>query len=94
MYVNYGLTHILIAIDKPKLYAIFTLIALSVNIVANLALIPTLGIVGAAIATIATEACLLIVCSLAVARHVATLKTSEPPILAMNPKSPDLELPR
>jgi O-antigen/teichoic acid export membrane protein len=94
MYVNYGLTHTLIAIDKPKLYAIFTLVALGVNIVANLALIPTLGIVGAAIATIATEACLLIACSVAVVRHMATLKTSAPPILAINPNSPDLEVPR
>lgn len=70
MYLNYLLTHVLIAMDRPRLFAYFTLLALFVNVLANLALIPTLGIVGAAWATVATEVVLLALCATAVTRHL------------------------
>lgn len=71
MYLNYGLTHTLIAIDKPRLYALYTLAALVVNLATNLALIPALGLIGAALATLFAELALLALCAVAVARHVA-----------------------
>lgn len=71
MFINYGLTHALIAVDKPRLYAAFTLVALLVNIAANLALIPRLGVAGAAVATVATEVVLFAMCGFAILRHLS-----------------------
>ena len=71
MYLNYGLTHILIALDNPHLFAIFTLGALVVNVVCNLALIPSLGVRGAALATLGTEIALFAMCVFAVARVIS-----------------------
>jgi O-antigen/teichoic acid export membrane protein len=71
MFINYGLTHALIAVDKPRLYAAFTLAALFVNVAANLVLIPRLGVAGAAVATVATEVALLLMCGFAILRHLA-----------------------
>gem|GEM_PF-749925 len=62
MYLNYGLTHALIASDKPQVYAAFTFVALLVNAGANLTLIPSLGLSGAAISTFLSEATLLVLC--------------------------------
>lgn len=73
MYLNYGLTHTLIAMDKPHLYAAFTLLTLFVNVALNLVLLPNIGTVGAAWATVATEASLLALCAAAVLRQVAHL---------------------
>jgi O-antigen/teichoic acid export membrane protein len=73
MYLNYGLTHALIAMDKPHVYATFTLLTLVVNVVLNLALLPNMGTVGAAWATVATEAGLLALCASAVLRQVARM---------------------
>lgn len=70
MYLNYALTHTLIALDRPRLFASFTLAALVVNLASNLALIPLLGIAGAALATVITEVALLLLCSVAVIRLV------------------------
>jgi O-antigen/teichoic acid export membrane protein len=106
MYINYGLTHALIAVDKPRLYALFTLVSLAVNLGLNLALIPSMGLVGAALTTIAAELALLVLCAIAVYRHMGTLKSqssvsitpsplriSNPKSKIQNPKSRDLELP-
>lgn len=100
MYLNYGLTHTLIAIDKPKLYAIFTLASLFVNVAANMVLIPLLGIAGAAIATVATELSLLALCGFAVARYLTSLKAQNEPVIAITSPpairtspSPDPEMP-
>jgi O-antigen/teichoic acid export membrane protein len=68
MYLNYGLTHLLIALDKPQLYAFFTLAGLITNVTANLVLLPSLGAPGAAIATILAEGVLFALCALAVWR--------------------------
>jgi PST family polysaccharide transporter len=74
MYLNYGLTHVLIALDKPHLYAMFTLAALLTNLVSNLALLPTLGVMGAAVATILAEGTLLTLCALAVWRELPRMR--------------------
>jgi O-antigen/teichoic acid export membrane protein len=71
MYINYGLTHALIAVGKPNLYAAFTLVSLFMNVGANLALIPTLGIGGAAISTVVTEVALFLMCGYAIVRHLS-----------------------
>jgi O-antigen/teichoic acid export membrane protein len=65
MYLNYALTHTLIAADRPRLFALFTLAALFANVAANLVLIPALGIRGAALATVCAEVVLLALCSVA-----------------------------
>jgi len=71
MFINYGLTHALIAVDKPRLYAAFTLVALLVNVAANLVLIPATGLAGAALATIATEVVLFAMCGSAILRYLS-----------------------
>jgi O-antigen/teichoic acid export membrane protein len=71
MYVNYGLTHALVAVDKPRYYAAFTLATLFVNVAMNLVLIPLMGIQGAAVATAGTEVVLLILCGLTILRHLS-----------------------
>jgi O-antigen/teichoic acid export membrane protein len=76
MYLNYGLTHMLIAMDSPHLYAIFTLGALVVNVVSNLALIPFVGVQGAAFATLGTELALLAMCATAVARLASRIPSA------------------
>ncbi len=104
MYLNYGLTNALIAVDKPRLYALFTLTSVFVNVGANVVLIPTLGLVGAALATIATEVALFALCAVAVVRHGAAAghagadglsqvrpSNSQPTISNSSPA--DLELP-
>ncbi len=68
MYLNYGLTHALIALDRPQLYAGFTLASLIVNIAANILLIPLAGVSGAAYATFFSEVTLLAFCIPAVVR--------------------------
>src|SRR5687768_6896472 len=70
MFLNYLLTHTLIAVDRQRLYAVFTLLALLVNVTANLALIPSLGIRGAALATLLTELSLLGLCLTGVLRSL------------------------
>jgi O-antigen/teichoic acid export membrane protein len=72
MYLNYGLTHALIAVDRPRLYAIFNLVALFVNVIANLLLIPAMGVSGAAVATVLTELALLGLCAYAVTRYLSS----------------------
>jgi O-antigen/teichoic acid export membrane protein len=74
MFVSYGLTHALIAVDKPRLYAAFTLVSLFVNVGANLALIPTLGVAGAAVATVVTEVALCLMCGTAIVRHLSGVR--------------------
>ena len=54
-FLNYALTHQVIGWGRQRSYLAISSIALAANIAANLALIPTRGIVGAAIATIVTE---------------------------------------
>ena len=54
-FLNYALTHQVIAWDGQRAFLTIVTIALAGNIAANLLLVPTRGIVGAAIATVLTE---------------------------------------
>jgi O-antigen/teichoic acid export membrane protein len=70
MYVSYGLTHALVAVDKPQVYAAFSGVGLIVNVAANLLLIPGMGVQGAAWATFLTEAVLVALCATAISRYM------------------------
>ena len=65
LYLNYGLTHFLIARDLGRRNLTFAALMLLVNVAANLVLIPGLGGPGAAWATVVTEAALAAACLLA-----------------------------
>jgi O-antigen/teichoic acid export membrane protein len=70
--LNYALTHQLIGLDGQRTYAAICGCALLVNLVMNAALIPPLGITGAAWATLGTEGFLTIawIVTLSVTRPV------------------------
>jgi O-antigen/teichoic acid export membrane protein len=61
MYLNALVTHGLIAVGRSWHVAVAMAAALAVNVAVNLALIPATGATGAAIATVAAEATLLVV---------------------------------
>ena len=54
-FLNYALTHQVIAWDGQMAYLLIASLALAANIGANLVLVPTQGINGAAAATVLTE---------------------------------------
>ena len=54
-FLNYALTHQVIGWDGQRAYLLIAALALVANVAANLALVPTRGIQGAAVATILTE---------------------------------------
>lgn len=54
-YLNYALTHQVIGWDGQRAYLLVAAVALAANVAANIALVPSQGIVGAAIATVLTE---------------------------------------
>jgi len=68
MFLNYGLTHFLIALHLTRLNALFTGICLLVNVGANLLLIPSLGATGAALSLLITEGLLTALCAGAIYR--------------------------
>ena len=55
LFLNYALTHQVIAWDGQRAYLLIAASALAGNVIANLVLVPTRGIVGAAVATVLTE---------------------------------------
>lgn len=61
-YVNYALTQSLVARGRERFYAAGTAVCALVNVGMNLALIPRIGALGAAWASVATEATLLAIC--------------------------------
>jgi O-antigen/teichoic acid export membrane protein len=67
-FVNYALTHQVIAWDGQRAYLRITAAALAANIGANLLLIPTGGMRGAAIATLLTEVVVAAGCGWALVR--------------------------
>jgi O-antigen/teichoic acid export membrane protein len=69
-FVNYALTHQVIAWDGQRAYLAITAIALVANLVANTLLIPTGGMVGAATATLMTELTVAAGCAVALRRAV------------------------
>jgi O-antigen/teichoic acid export membrane protein len=62
MSLNYALTHQLIGWDGHRSYAALCAAALAFNVALNARLIPSLSIVGAAWATLCTEAVLTVGC--------------------------------
>ncbi|MSS71927.1 MAG: flippase [Candidatus Latescibacteria bacterium] len=69
MFLNYGLTHFLIALRLTRLNALFCGVCLLVNVTANLFLIPPLGATGAAFALLVTEGLLTVLCAGAIISH-------------------------
>jgi O-antigen/teichoic acid export membrane protein len=65
LYVNYGLTHFLIARDLGQRNMAFSAMMLVLNVALNLVAIPRLGGPGAAWATVITEAALTLCCLVA-----------------------------
>lgn len=68
-FLNYALTHQVIAWDGQRAYLRVALGALAVNLAANLALVPARGGEGAALATAITEVAVTIGCLVALARR-------------------------
>jgi O-antigen/teichoic acid export membrane protein len=54
-FLNYALTHQVIGWDGQRAYLAIVTLALAANVAANFLLIPSQGIVGAAISTLLTE---------------------------------------
>ena len=68
-FINYALSHILIARHKQRLNLIFNVIVFAVNIAACSLWIPTAGPLGAAASVILSEGVLLILCALTLLRR-------------------------
>lgn len=68
MFVNAVLTHALVALARAWRQALAMIVALAVNVALNLALIPQVGELGAAAASVAAEAALLVGCLVALRR--------------------------
>ena len=77
-FLNYALTHQVIGWDGQRAYLAIVALALTGNIAANLVLVPTRGIIGAAIATVLTEIIVTAGC-LYVLRAPYALRASESP---------------
>jgi O-antigen/teichoic acid export membrane protein len=69
MFLNYGLTHFLIALHLAWLNALFCGVCLLANVGANLLLIPSLGATGAALSLLITEGLLTALCAGAIVSH-------------------------
>lgn len=72
-FLNYALTHQVIGWDGQQAYLGITAAALAGNIAANLLLVPSRGIVGAAIATVLTELVVTAGCVLALRSQTRAL---------------------
>jgi len=68
MSLNYALTHQLIGWHGHRAYAAMCAAALAFNVALNVKLIPSIGIVGAAWSTVATELVITFGCFIALAR--------------------------
>jgi len=68
-YLNYALTHQVIGWDGQRAYLLIATIALAGNVVANIVLVPSQGIAGAAIATVLTEVIVTVGCVVTLIRH-------------------------
>ena len=68
-FLNYALTHQVIGWDRHRSYLLIGIVALAVNVLANLALVPSQGINGAAIATLLTEVVVTVGCLLTLVRQ-------------------------
>jgi O-antigen/teichoic acid export membrane protein len=68
IFINYTLTHFLVARRQQRLNLIFNAVIFAVNLILCSALIPRLGPSGAALSVILSELTLLILCSIALSR--------------------------
>lgn len=71
-FVNYALTHFMIALDRQRLNLLFNAILFCVNAALCAALIPRYGATGAAAAVLVSELLLLALCSSALYAHRRT----------------------
>ena len=82
-FVNYVLTHLVIAWDRQRAYLAVTAAALTTNLAANTLLIPTGGMRGAALATLVTEIVVFAGCAWALAGRSATTASAVVPAVSM-----------
>ena len=68
-FLNYALTHQVIGWDGQRAYLAIAGLALAVNVAANFALVPSQGMIGAAIATLLTEVVVTGGCLYALVQH-------------------------
>ena len=68
-FLNYALTHQVIGWDGQRAYLLICVLALVANIAANVALVPSLGMFGAAIATLLTEVVVTAGCAFTLVLH-------------------------
>jgi len=61
-FLNYALTHQVIGWDGQRAYLLIATLALAANVAANIVLVPSQGIAGAAIATVLTEIVVTVGC--------------------------------
>lgn len=71
-FINYALTHFLVAARQQRLNLILNMIIFCLNLVVCLWLIPRFGASGAALATVMSELLLLVMCSCALSRTTMT----------------------
>jgi O-antigen/teichoic acid export membrane protein len=68
-FLNYALTHQVIGWDGQRAYLLIAALALVANVAANFALVPSQGMIGAAIATLFTEVVVTAGCLYALVHH-------------------------
>ena len=78
MSLNYALTHQLIGWHGHRAYAVICGAALAFNVALNMKLIPSIGILGAAWATVATELVITLGCVIALARMSRSSTAANP----------------
>jgi len=81
-FLNYALTHQVIGWDGQRAYLLIATLALAGNIAANIALVPSQGITGAAIATVLTEVVVTVGCLIFLNLRVEPSRRTA----AMNPR--------
>ena len=82
-FLNYALTHQVIAWDGQRQYLVITCVALISNVVGNVLLIPGQGMLGAAWSTLLTECAVSMGCLLALRRRVANTAAGPAPNLTI-----------
>jgi O-antigen/teichoic acid export membrane protein len=79
-FLNYALTHQVIGWDGHREYLVIVTLALAGNIGANLLLVPSRGIVGAAVATVLTELIVTAGCIYALVQHESSARRFRPKV--------------
>ncbi len=72
MFINYALTHFLVAVRQQRLNLIFNVVIFALNLALCLWLIPQFGPSGAAFAVVLSEMLLLLLCAFALSRSSVT----------------------